>query len=213
MSINASGTNYVSNFALQAWMEEKTEGLYGKLRDSMDVSNDRADAESALNDIKNELLQMKTNGKGAQDVGLAIHDAIDKYGAEFPEVKKVLEDFATTLDDRAQAAAYAAAGAPGMAQAIASGTGGRPSPWATTPATSPAPASHVAPVPVKLTNDEIDAWTKAIGDRVDDLGKKDQLGLINIQEFNAQINQAKQTASALMDASDKAANAIINHIA
>ena len=36
--------------------------------------------------------------------------------------------------------------------------------------------------------------------------------MINIQEFNAQLNQAKQTASALMDAADKSANSIISHI-
>jgi F0F1-type ATP synthase membrane subunit b/b' len=36
--------------------------------------------------------------------------------------------------------------------------------------------------------------------------------LIQIQELNSQLNQAKQTASALMDAADKSASSIINHI-
>jgi hypothetical protein len=44
------------------------------------------------------------------------------------------------------------------------------------------------------------------------LGKQDQLGLINIQELNSEINQAKQIASALLDASSKSADAIISHI-
>ncbi len=65
---------------------------------------------------------------------------------------------------------------------------------------------------ITASSAEIDSWTKSITDTIDGLGKKDQLGLINIQEFNSEINQAKQVASALMDASNKASDAIISHI-
>jgi hypothetical protein len=68
------------------------------------------------------------------------------------------------------------------------------------------------PSVIKASSAQIDSWTTEIGNTVDGLGKQDQLGLINIQEFNSQINQTKQIASALMDAADKASNAIISHI-
>jgi hypothetical protein len=143
---------------------------------------------------------MKTNGKDASEVSVAIHAAIDKYGDEFPEVKKALQPFADTLDQRASDAASSVRTV-NMNSRIYFATHG------TMSATISAP-----PPEVNLDNDEIDAWSHAIGDTVDGLGKADQLGLINIQEFNAEINQAKQTASALLDSVEKAANSIINHI-
>jgi len=202
MSNNVSGSNFISNSEILTWMQEKTDGIYGHMRDAMDTSNNRAHAEDALNDIKNQLLQMKTNGKDATEVNAAIHDAIAKYGEEFPEISKCLQGFADDLDSR-------------FAEEAAKGTTQR-----TMVLNIPGNlrgGSHVEvvgrnPDPVTLDEKQIDDWAKAIGDKVDGLGKQDQLGLINIQEFNAQLNQAKQTASALMDAADKAANSIISHI-
>lgn len=191
MSNNVSGSNFISNSEILTWMQKKTDGIYGHMRDAMDTSNNRAHAEDALNDIKNQLLQMKTNGKDATEVNAAIHDTVAKYAEEFPEIGKCLQGFADELDERFAAEA---------AKDIVPHFNGA---WLT----------FDPPKPVTLDEKKIDDWTKAIGDKVDALGKQDQLGLINIQEFNAQLNQAKQTASALMDAADKTANSIISHFA
>jgi len=201
MSNTVSGSNFISNSEILAWMQKKTDGIYGNMRDAMDTSNARADAEDALNDIKSQFLQMKTNGKDATEVNAAIHQAMATYGEEFPEINKCLESFAKELDDR-----FAAEAGKVEAQrvwVVPEGFDKRQGHWETRGGT---------PQPVNLDEKTIDDWCKAIGDKVDALGKQDQLGLINIQEFNAQLNQAKQTASALMDAADKAANAIISHI-
>ena len=197
MSISAS-TNYMSSSSIEAWMEQKTEDLYGSMRGAMDESNTRADAEAALNDIKAKMANAAKDGSDTADLQQEIKDTLDKY-KDIPAVVSVLTPLDTDLSART-AAAEAAAHQP----VHLTYSGGR-NPVVYQPATGD-------PEPVKLSQDDSDRYGKQISDVVDDLGKQDQLGLINIQEFNSQINQTKQIASALMDAADKAANAIISHI-
>jgi hypothetical protein len=199
MSIYATSGNYISNASIQEWMETRTDALYGKMRDAMDASTERANAEDQLNDLKAQILELKTNGKDASELRTEMHTVLDKYGAEFPEVGKALNDLATTLDDK-YAAALKAAWVPARASGAHSNS------------STVIPAHQGTPDPVKLNPDEIDNWSKQIGGVVDGLSKQDELGILNIQELNAEVNQAKQTASALMDAADKSANVIINHI-
>jgi hypothetical protein len=198
MSITA--TNYLSSSSIDAWMEQKTDSLYGQMRDSMDTSNHRADAENALNDIKAKLLAAKDSGGDANEVRAAIDDALAEY-KDVPEVAQVLQPLHDTIAAKYKASVDAA-------NKPVTNNGGA---HGYHPSSSDPPALH-APPPVDLSNNEIDDMTKTIGDGVDALGKQDQLGLINIQELNSEINQAKQIASALLDASSKSADAIISHI-
>ncbi|MEO7036672.1 MAG: hypothetical protein ABI548_22180 [Polyangiaceae bacterium] len=190
MSINAT-TNYMSASTIDQWMERKTEGLYGNMRGAMDESNTRADAEQALNDIKAKILNAQKDGTDARDLQKEIADTMKQYG-DIPEVTKTLTPIETDLTKR-------------IAKADGPQTYGNDLASVTL---QPTPGQ----IPVTLSKDDSDNWTKEIGDTVDGLGKQDQMGMINIQEFNSQINQAKQIASALLDAADKSANAIINHI-
>jgi hypothetical protein len=194
MSINAT-TNYMSNADILAWMEVKTGDLYGNMREAMATADDRANAEAALNGIKSQLLDMKSNGKDVTEVRQAIDEAIKQYGTEFPDAGKSLADLAANIDARSAQALRDA-----YKQPVIENDG------------SLTPGHQETPKPVKLSASDIDTLTKPLDDTVDVMGKKDQLSLISIQELNAQLNQAKQTASALMDAADKSANAIINHI-
>jgi hypothetical protein len=190
MSITAS-TNFMSSSTIEAWMESKTDDLYGNMRDAMDVSNTRAEAEQALNEIKAEILNAQKNGTDARELQKDLAATVKRY-PDLPELAKVLGPIDKDLTER-------------IAKADGPQTYG-PS-WASI-TVQPKPGQ----IPVTLSQGDSDTWTKEIGDTVDGLGKQDQLGLINIQEFNSQINQTKQIASALMDASDKAANSIISHI-
>jgi hypothetical protein len=203
MSITA--TNYLSSSSIDAWMDQKTDSLYGQMRDSMDTSNRRADAENALNDIKAKLLAAKDSGSDADEVRAAINDALAEY-KDVPEVREALQPLADTLSTKYQAAIDAAKGWVGTPINNGSGAHGMYN------YSQPSHTTPNDPAPVKLSKDEVDDMTKTIGDAVDGLGKQDQLGLINIQELNSEINQAKQIASALLDASSKSSDAIINHI-
>ena len=193
MSINAT-SNYMSNFEIVAWMQDKTEGLYGQMRTSMQGANERADAESALDDIKAAIANSKD--KDAQTVYDLIGGALNKY-QDVPEVAQVLQPMLDELNRRGNQRAQEA-----NTPIVTTGPDGE-----TVVQLPPTPA------PVTISSNDVDAWTKQIGDKVDALGKQDSLAMINIQEFNSQINQAKQTASALLDAADKSSNTIINHIA
>jgi len=203
MSINAA-TGYMSNEAILAWMEDKTEGLYDHMRDAMQGANTRSDAESALDDIKAAIVNDK--GKDATHVQQMINDALTKY-ADVPEVAQVLQPMADKLNGEFTKAKTDAINAQ-VAQTVlgASGT-------AVSSTLIQAFQEVSTPKTVTIGSDDSDAWSKQIDNAVDALGKQDQLDMIDIQEFNSEINQAKQTASGLMDAADKSASAIINHIA
>jgi len=194
MSVSGS-TNYMSNATILAWMELKTEGLYGQMRAAMDQSNDRANAEDALNKIKGKIADAAANGTDATELRADLQAAIDKYGAEFPDVKKTLQPIVDELTKRHEANVEA-------------------SKQYFDPFGTPLIIPFMGPVaPVKLTQADSDRFGKEISAQVDAFGKTDQLGMVNIQEFNAQLNQAKNTASSLMDSADKAAQNIIGHIA
>jgi hypothetical protein len=202
MSITPAGSsNFISNEEFLTWMQEKTDGLYSKMRTAMDTSNERSHAEDDLNTIKNKLLELKTNSGNTDEVHALVKATLVKY-KDIPEVATVLQPFDTTLDANDKAFKdkqdeYLVA---------------LRNPTFTDPADPSTAVVPIKPEPEKLRTEQIDNWTKGIGTTVDGLGKQDQLGLINIQEFNAQLNQAKQTASALMDSADKASNSIISHI-
>jgi len=198
MSISASGSNYISNANYDDWLQSKLEDAYGEIRQGMDVSGHRTDATKALNTIKNELLQMKTNGKDASEVTAAIHQAIEEFGEEFPDVKKALGEFADSLDQRAKAA-IDASNLPTTEFDSSNDT------------VRVVPPTHI-PEPVKLSDKEIDDITNSIKDTVDGFGKDDQLGLIHLNQLNSRINQTENLFSSLSDSRNKTIDAIINRI-
>ncbi len=191
MTSTSGTTNYMSNTSILTWMEEKTEGIYGQMRTAMDSSNDRADAEDALNKIKGKIADAAANGTDATQLQADLRDAIHKYGAEFPDLTKTLQPILDDITKRHDQNVYASTHAYGAFGVM----------------------ELRAVDPVKIDKDTSDRWGKEISDQVDAFGKTDQLGMVNIQEFNSQLNQAKNTASALMDSADKATQNIISHIA
>lgn len=203
MTTAATGTHYMSNAYIMGWMETHTEGLYGKMRDAMDTSESRAHAEDALNQVKAQIAEAQAHDSDAKPVMDLIAQTIKDYGDEFPDAKKSLQSILDNLNDT-----YAQH----VDQARQAAQFNDPN----EPIYPGAPAILKPPLdvpPVKISKDDSDRWGKGIQDAVDGMSKEDQLGMVNIQEFNAQLNQAKQMASALMDSADKTASSIINHIA
>jgi hypothetical protein len=193
MSITAT-SNYMSSFSIESWMEQKTEGLYGDMGQSMDVSNRRAAAEEELNKIKDMTVAAK--GKDGNALLAEVNAALSEY-PDIPEVAVALQPLADGLTAQSQKVneANMTTGVATSGDVDSSGSGS---------------VTKGAPFNVDSTN--ADDWSAGIGHAVDALGKQDSLGLINIQELNSEINQAKQIASALLDAANKASDSIINHI-
>lgn len=224
----APGSHYISNAAFLEWMQTKTDGLYGKMSDAMDVSNDRADAEDALNTIKSKIADVQAGNGDPNELYALVNETIAKYGDEFSELKSTLDSISHELhakgavppDGTEEMGRKPYIPPPPPPQITLSRGGSVPNPayekweqqWGVEFAKYPDMVIRPTPAKVTIEEDTATRWTNAIKDRVDDFSKQDQLGLINIQEFNAQLNQAKQMASALMDSSDKAANTIIGHI-
>ncbi len=200
MSITA--TNYISSSDLEVWMEQKTEDLYGNLRGAMDTSNDRAEAEKALNKIRADLVDAGKTGADPTAIRDEMQVTVDKYKDEFPEVADALQPKLDILNTQIHDAET-----PPRTWAPQAGP---PRNWS--PVGAPPPPPPPPPPPAKISTEDAKDWGDAIGSAIDSLGKADQLGMINIQEFNSQINQTKQIASALLDSLDKSANAIIGHI-
>jgi predicted lipoprotein len=197
MSSISGTSNYMSNAEILEWMQLKTEDLYGGMRTAMQGANQRADAESDLNDIKAAIANSANNGGNADAAHALIEAALAKY-KDMPEVAEVLQPLSTELNTRYEQAALDA-NKPVLTQDADGNV-------ISTPGSG-------KPGPVTISSNDVTTWTKQIGDKVDNLGKQDSLDMINIQEFNNEINQAKQTASALMDSADKSTSTIINHIA
>jgi len=211
MSITAT-TGYISNTELLAWMEQKTDGLYDHMRSSMDIANERAGAEDALSDVSAKILAAQSNGGNATALHDAVNTALQKYG-DIPEVVALLRPMADKMnadyDTNAKAAAQANVLLPALRTQLSN-------------ATSAAEQSGIAAMinaqtakanwTLKLSDTDLSNFTQDIKGKLDALSKQDQLGMVDIQELNSEINQTKQTASALMDSSSKTTSDVISHI-
>ena len=183
MSISTPSTSYISHDTIDAWMQMKVGDAYSEMREGMDVSGSRADAEQALNGIKAKLAEAKNNG-GKTDGNLSeeVTNVLQEFGA-VPGVKEALNPILEVASD----------------EHVSSTTGG-------------GSGTTTALPPIKLSSAQVDAWTSAINDTVDALGKQDQLGMIHLNALNSHINQTEQLASALIDSRNKTTEAIINRI-
>lgn len=226
MTISTSGTNYLSNETLMAWMETKTDDLYGKMREAMGESNSRVKAEDALNSMKAKIDELKASGADAGPLKQELDETIKQYEAEFPEVREALEPISNELGKRMEAAALKPVqtnapppnptGRAYQAAAPTKSTANQTNPNSNQNETVAKKAGDPplkAELPhVKIEKDDAERWAKAIADKVDVLGKQDSLGMIHLQDLNAQVNRAKDMASALMASADKAADNIVGHI-
>jgi len=188
----------------------------------MDQSNNRVAAEDALNDVKAKLENLKASGADAAPLRQELEATIAKYGAEFPEVGVVLQPIADELRKRSEA--NRPKNISEQQPPTHSSVGGRTNNNATPKPTQPKgekveklpdemPPLNAQLAQVKIDGEDVKRWSEAISDKIDTLGKQDSLGMIHLQDFSAQINRAKDTASALMASADKAADNIVAHIA
>jgi hypothetical protein len=193
MSVTAT-SNYMSSFTIESWMEQKTDGLYGEMGQSMDVSDRRGAAEEELNKIKDMTVAAK--GKDGNALLAEVTSALSEY-SDIPEVVTALQPLADGLTAQSQTV-----NEKNMTTGVA--TSGTP--------VSGGSGSMTKGAPFNVDSTNADDWSAGIGHAVDALAKQDSIGLVNIQEFNSEINQAKQIASALLDAANKASDSIISHI-
>lgn len=210
MSAIGGGGNYISDGAIMAWLATQQDRVYGDLRDSMDLSESRAEFADALNDIKAHLQEAnKSHDFSKVDADLQAFTA--KYGSnpEFAEICDSLTEMATTIHNNYRGAEdYKISHAEYIKDLQA---------WGLRLATDPNHAGEqpkAPPEPVKsYTEDQVKIWTGLIDGKLDVSSKNDQLTMIHIQELKATLDQGSQLASTFISSGDKTSSAIINNIA
>jgi hypothetical protein len=189
-------SNFISDENLLVWLATKQDGIYGDLREHMDMSKARSKLMEDLNHLKGLI---DSGGMSREEASAEINRLLQAYeGTEFEGAlnelfAKPLEDLAT-VPERAQDRMPDLPDSPfvdeGEFEFDAS------------------PAMEHA-----LTQEALEPLSSAIENKVDALGRDDQLELIQIQSLTADLREVAQLASNLIASSNQAANTIVGNIA
>lgn len=216
MSAVTGGGNYISDGQIMAWLANQQDRIYGDLRDSMDMSEQRAKTNEDLGTIKAHLHDANAcDPPDFNKVRGEIHEFIELHGDD-PEYAKICEDLQGISDKIGE----------NTVQNQLKGVASAVNPFAPVKAdseTAEAPSSeqvdHAAGVALKpgeslkVSDSQLQAWDDLIQTKIDAGSKNDQLTMIHIQELKATLDQGSQLASTFISSGDKTQSAIINNIA
>jgi hypothetical protein len=191
-------SNFISDENLLAWLAMKQDGLYGELRDHMDMSRARSKLVEDLNHLKGLI---DAGGMSHEEATAEINRLLQAYeGTEFEGPLNEL--FAQPLAELATVPERAQDQIPDLPD-------------------SPlfdeddydVPAAVEKAAEDELSQKTLESLSKAIENKVDALGRDDQLELIQIQSLTADLREVAQLASNLIASSNQAANSIVGNIA
>lgn len=217
------GGNYISDGAIMAWLATQQDRIYTDLKDAMDMSERRADFQSALTNVKTQLAQANGN-KDFGEVDRQLQNLLSEYGSdpEFAEAVGQLKpmadqihadwDYKVNVYPGKKAAFDAEAATASTEVASFGNSGGRGAgsslaQYGSIKAERPAEPVH------SYDDKDIEAWQNVVGGQVDNMGRNDQLTMIHIQELKATLDQGSQLASTFISSGDKTTSSIINNIA
>jgi hypothetical protein len=164
-------SNFISDDNLLIWLAQRQDGLYGELRDHMDMSRARSKLIEDLGHLKQEVdSQSLTPEDAIAEVesllaayaGTEVGQGLDELlGPKLVEIRWMLQNAPVTLD-----------GAEAVVQELSG----------------------------------------ILGNKMDALGRDDQLELIQIQSLTSDIREASQLASNLLASGSQATNTIVGNI-
>lgn len=222
-SVSGGGGNYISDGQIMTWLANQQDRIYGDLRASMDLSEERADLTNDLNTIKSHLQEANESGDFAK-VNDELQAFVGKYGADprFKDLCDGIDGIATRVKSDyeghknygdafakyksevkavAEQDAYFLLHSEALQEAISSGT------------LLTMPDFPVDPGVPHYTENQMKSWDELISGKTDHASKNDQLTMIHIQELKATLDQGSQLASTFISSGDKTSSAIINNIA
>jgi hypothetical protein len=225
MSAVGGGGNYISDGSIMEWLATQQDRIYGDLRESMDLSETRADFTDELNAIKSHL--QEANDSKDHDFGQVnaeLQAFMEKYGSDpnFAKLCKGIDEIATRIQSdyeghKNYAAAHAAYEIENTAYLQQQAEIGNDFRAALSLAMKgqllAKPEEPVDPGVPTYTSDQIKSWDELIGGKTDSASKNDQLTMIHIQELKATLDQGSQLASTFISSGDKTSSSIINNIA
>jgi len=185
----SSGSGYISNGELLAWLANVTGDKWGELRGEMMNTDARHELMEDLGHLKTEF----DKAADTQDVSTlrqTVADLQAKYEgtSEQAKVDELCKGFLTEID-KTEAAGARFEDAEG--------------PFESTDAAADAAAQKA-----RLLG-QLETWADDVQNKVDRLGRDDQLGLIRIQELQSNISQNVSMTSNLIKTDDQAKTAII----
>jgi hypothetical protein len=234
MASISGGGNYVSDGEILQWLALEQDRIYGDLRESMDLSRNRASFADALNKIKTALHQAniaKPSDFGNVDAQLS--ELLETYGSDpdYADLCKGLEELAdpiharaTAEDDYATKLAQHNRDYEAMLEPSAVGTEvakltaqGFEVTDAWTKVQQSAEDFRVTEAPTPPSDqpyddNQLQVWDGLIGGKLDLVNKNDQLNMIHIQQLKALGDQSSQLGSQFIASSDKTSGSIINNI-
>jgi hypothetical protein len=219
------GSNYISDGSIMAWLAIQQDRIYGDLRESMDLSETRADFTNELNTIKSHL--QEANDSEDHDFGKVdaeLQAFMEKYGSDpnFAKLCQGIDDLAARIHNdyeghKNYVAAHAVYDAQKMAyveqQVAIDHNAGAAIALLAAGKLLEEPKEPVDPGVPTYTEEQIKRWDQLIGDKTDGASKNDQLTMIHIQELKATLDQGSQLASTFISSGDKTSTSIINNIA
>jgi hypothetical protein len=225
MSAVGGGGNYISDGSIMAWLANQQDRIYGDLRESMDLSETRAEFTDELNNIKSHLQEANdSKNHDFSQVDAELQAFIEKYGSDpsFAKLCEGIDDIAARVHGdyeghKHYAEAHAVYEAKNKAyleqQALIEHDLGAAATLLANGSFLTKPEEPVDPGVQKYTADQLKSWDELIGGKTDTASKNDQLTMIHIQELKATLDQGSQLASTFISSGDKTSSSIINNIA
>lgn len=216
-SVSGGGGNYISDASIMEWLALQQDRIYGDLKESMDLADDRAAFTDKLSTIKSGLERANSSHDFAQ-VDQDLQELKQLYGSDprFQEAFEGLDDLANRIHgDRQKGVQYAIDKAAYDAQQVEFSAANDPMglKYAQALIEGRVLSEPIPPAPQSYTEAEMQSFEDLITGKTDSAGKNDQLTMIHIQELKATLDQGSQLASTFISSGDKTQSAIINNIA
>jgi hypothetical protein len=222
-AVSGGGGNYISDGQIMQWLANQQDRIYSDLRESMDLSEQRADLTNDLNTIKSHLQEANDSGDFSK-VNDELQAFVDKYGADprFKDLCEGIDGIATRISNdyeghknfpEAHAKFAEAKRAYDQQQAELDGDLVAIIAASARGALLGAPTEPIDPGAPHYSENQLKSWDELISSKTDSASKNDQLTMIHIQELKATLDQGSQLASTFISSGDKTSSAIINNIA
>jgi hypothetical protein len=206
--MSAVGGNYMSDGAIMAWVAGQQNRLYGDLKTTMAVQEQRAQMTSDLADIKKNLEVANRHSEQFPEVYKEMQAFVEKYGDEpdFDELVGTVQEIAKKVEIKLSGNA---------APAVAAGNNGslftKGIVVAASPLAKPGTSVEVPKPSANFSDETIKGWMDAIDKKLDASGMNEQLGMIKINEIKSTIDQGTQMASQLIKSGNDSMNLILNN--
>jgi hypothetical protein len=192
-------SNYISDQNLLVWLAMKQDGIYGDLRGHMDMSKARSKLTEDLNHLKGLI---DAGGMSREEATAEINRLLRAYeGTEFEGALNEL--FAQPLEDLAAVPERVQDQMPDLPDL----------PLMDEDYELDLPPAMETAMEDAMAQETLKPLSSAIENKVDALGRDDQLELIQIQSLTADLREVAQLASNLIASSNQAANTIVGNIA